>query len=150
MKMIFTTPLLVLLFPAFLMKANGQQDSTAVVTHDSLFYRSPFFSLYLKLFNNGKHLSHEAAIQLLVKEPAALADYKKYRNKQKVGLYSVLGMFGFLVAGTYFMEKENRGAAGVSLTLSVYSFVNSIVFLSLADGKLRKAIKQYNQNSLRY
>jgi|GEM_PF-5009634 len=150
MKMIFTTPLLVLLFLAFLMKANGQQDSTAVVTRDSLFYRSPFFSLYPKLFNNDKQLSHEATIQLLAKEPAALADYKKYRNKQKVGLYSVLGVFGFLGAGTYFLGKGNRGATGVSLTLSVYSFINSIVFLSLADGKLRKVIKQYNQSSLRY
>lgn len=129
---------------------KGQADSIRIVKRDSLFYRSPIFSLYPRVYNNGNRLSNEEAMLLLSKEPAALADYKKYRNKQKVGLYSILGVFGFIGASTYFLEKGNRGAAGVGLTLSVYSFINSIVFLSVADAKLRKAINRYNQYSLQY
>lgn len=141
---------LFLLFFACSLAAKGQPDSIHVSTSDSLFYRTPIFSLYPKLFNNGRQLSHEEAIQLLSKEPTALANYRKYRNRQKIGLYSALGVFGFIGLSTQFFQKGNRSAAGVGMALSVYSFINSIVFLSLADGKLRTAVKQYNQRLLRY
>ena len=138
------------LFWLFSIAATAQVNSSRISPRDSLSYRSPIFSLYPKLYNNGNRLSNDEAIRLLSKEPNALVDYKKYRNKQKVGLYSMLGVLGFMGASTYFFQNNSRGAAGVSLTLSVYSFINSIVFLSVADAKLRKAVKRYNQYSLQY
>ena len=136
-----------LLFIALLSKA--QKDSLRGRKPDSLYYKNSFFKIYPVVVNNGKQLSKDEAALLFNKVPAASSVYKKYRNKYKVGLYSLAGVFGFSAVSSIALDKGNRALTASGLTLSFYSFVNSVIFFSIGDAKLKKAIRLYNHSSLK-
>lgn len=135
---------LVLMFCFGVLQTAAQPDTSQRLQKSLLRYTKPFFRVYPVVYNNNIRLQRGEAASLFSSIPEAAKAYNQYRNRYKVGLYSYAGFFAFTALAAASFDKSNRGVTATGLALSVSSFLSAIVFFSSGEGKLRKAVKLYN------
>ena len=143
----------IILIVCCLFITSNSQAQTATLQkpqRDSLWYTTPFLRFYPIVMNNGTRLYRVEAEALFSDVPESLEQYRKYRNRSKVSLYSYAGIFVGTAVGVLGFNNNNRGLSAAGITFSVYSFFNAIIFGGLADGNLKKAIKIYNRRGVNY
>jgi hypothetical protein len=142
-------PIYVLFFLLIAMSATAQVDSTSGRPPDSLYYRNMFFSLHPRIYNRGYQLQHKEVSTLLTGVPEALQACHESRKKTKIGFYSLAGSVVCLGVSSIGFDNGNRTLMAGGLLLSFSSFINAIVFSTVGEFRLRRAIRIYNKAAIR-
>jgi len=77
----------------FAIVTDAQTSADQKIKPDSLYYKNPFFRLYPEIRNRGQILNIIEEAALFNKVPEASVCYKKFRARQKAGLYFMAGFF---------------------------------------------------------
>ena len=95
--------------------------------------------------NRENRLSRKEEIDFFSKVAECSVLYKTYRKQYAIGLASFGGFFGAMILSSVGFDTGNGSLQAAGIVLSTCSFASTIVFISLGDAHLKKAIKIYNR-----
>jgi hypothetical protein len=139
-----------ILFLAIGLYSKAQSVSSDSFNRDSIYIKNTVFSFYPRVMMNGEKIKQNKLADIFNKVPSAMSDYEKYKRKYKIGFYFLFGIFAGATVSSISFDNSNRTLTATGLTFSFLSFVNAVIFMSSGEAKLKKAIKAYNKNVLKY